>query len=109
MQRKLVPSGNGWALYMPKDLLKLLGYSPENTTLLLQMNDNVLKISEVDIRKTDKNVLLKSLNKNGNGYGIYLSNSVIQLLEIKPEADEIKYTVKGNILLIEKAQNVIAV
>ena len=69
------------------------------------MHDNILKISEADIKNSNQNALLKTLNKNGNGYCIYLSNSVIQLLELQPETDEIKYTVKDNILYIVKAQN----
>ena len=105
MQRKLIPSGNGWALYMPKDLLKLLGYSPDSTTVLLQINDNVLKITEINPQKANPNALLKTFNKNGNGYGIYLSNSIIQLLEIIPENDEVKYRIKNNTLYIEKAKD----
>ena len=44
MQRKLVSSGTGWELYMPKDVLKLLGINPSETRVLFKMDKNVLKI-----------------------------------------------------------------
>ena len=73
MQRKLVSSGTGWELYMPKDVLKLLGINPSETRVLFKMDKNVLKIiktakSVARCKNTEKaivfplmpNMLLKS-------------------------------------------------
>ena len=102
MHRKLIPSGTGWALYMPKDVLKLLGYNPATTSVLLKMNQNILEISRVLPDEINEDYLIKKFNKSGSGYKLYLSGSIIQFLEINPETDEVKYTIGGNSLYISK-------
>ncbi len=104
MQRKLVSSGTGWKLYMPKDVLKLLGFNPQETSVLLRMDKNVLKISKIDPDNINQDLLIKKFNKSGNGYGIYISNSIIQFLELNPETDEVKYTIENDVLNITKAE-----
>ncbi len=105
MQRKLVSSGTGWKLYMPKDVLKLLGFNPQETSVLLRMDKNVLKISKIDPDNINQDLLIKKFNKSGNGYGIYISNSIIQFLELNPETDEVKYTIENDVLNITKAES----
>lgn len=105
MRRKLIPSGTGWALYMPKDVLKLLGYNPANTSVILKMNKNILEISRIMADKVNNDYLIKKFNKSGSGYKLYISNSIIQFLEVNPETDEVKYTIEDNILYISKATN----
>ena len=101
MQRKLVPSGTGWELYMPKDVLKLLGFDPKSTQVIFKMDGNILKISEATQEEiSSENRLVKKFNKSGNGYGLYISNSIIQFLEINPEVDAVKYLIKDDILYI---------
>ena len=103
MQRKLVPSGTGWELYMPKDVLKLLGVNPSETKVLCKMDKNVLKIINTGFEIINQNLLIKKFNKSGNGYGLYISNSIIQFLEINPEVDEVKYVIEDDVLSISKA------
>ncbi len=103
MQRKLVSSGTGWKLYMPKDVLKLLGFNPHETSVLLRMDKNVLKISKIDPDEINQDLLIKKFNKSGNGYGLYISNSIIQFLELNPETDEVKYTIENDVLNITRA------
>ncbi len=103
MQRKLVPSGTGWELYMPKDVLKLLGINPKETKVLFKMDKNVLKIIKTGFDINNENFLIKKFNKSGNGYGLYISNSIIQFLELNPETDEVKYTIEDEILFISRA------
>ncbi len=103
MQRKLVSSGTGWKLYMPKDVLKLLGFNPNETEVLLKIDKNKLKITKADPDKNNQDLLIKKFNRCGNGYGIYISNSIIQFLEIDPELDEVKYTIENDVLNISKA------
>ena len=103
MQRKLAASGTGWELYMPKDILKLLGFNPLETQVLFTVSKNILKIREINPEKINPNLMIKKFNKSGNGYGLYLSASILQLLEINPEIDEVKYLIEDNILKIKKA------
>jgi len=102
MQRKLMSSGTGWRLYMPKDVLQLLGFNPKETRVLLKMDKNVLKITKVKPDEEKSDFLIKKFNRCGTGYGIYISNSIIQFLEINPETDEVKYVIEDNILSIFK-------
>ena len=88
---------------MPKDLLKLLGFNPRETTVLMKMDKNVLKISKIDPDNINQDLLIKKFNKSGNGYGLYISNSIIQFLELDPEIDEVKYTIENDVLNITKA------
>ena len=102
MQRQLISSGNGWALYMPKDVLKLLGYNPQNTYVLMTIEKNVLKITKIEPDDINPDFLIKKFNKNGNGYGLYITNSIIEFLEINPETDKVKYEIEGGELFISK-------
>lgn len=102
MLKKLIPSGTGWALYMPKDVLKLLGYDPAEQTVLLKMDNNVLVISKTPPNTDCKVCLVKKFNKSGSGYKLYISNSIIQFLELNPETDEVKYTIRDDVLYITK-------
>ena len=103
MQRKLVSSGTGWELYMPKDVLKLRGVNPSESKVLFKMDRNVLKIIKTGFDVNNQNLLIKKFNKSGNGYGLYISNSIIQFLELNPETDEVKYVIEDDILSISKA------
>ncbi len=103
MQRKLVESGTGWALYLPKDIIRLLGYNTKDTVVQYKIERNLLKISKVNTSEADNNFLLKKINKSGNGYSLYLSSSIVQLLELSPETDEVKYIIDDEVLYIKKA------
>ncbi len=106
MQRKLVESGTGWALYLPKDILRLLGFDPKTTIVQYKIERDLLKISKVNPQKVDDSFLLKKINKSGNGYSLYLSSSIVQLLELSPEIDEVKYIIEDEILYIKKRTKV---
>ena len=107
MQKKLVPSGTGWELYMPKDVLKLLGFDPKSSQVIFKMDGNILKISKATQEEiTSENRLVKKFNKSGNGYGLYISNSIIQFLEINPETDSVKYVIRNDVLYISGVQTI---
>ncbi|MBQ8460309.1 hypothetical protein IJ541_09440 [bacterium] len=48
--------------------------------------------------------MIKKITRSGNGYGLYISSSIIQFLEINPEVDSIKYVIEDDILYIKKAE-----
>ena len=47
MERKLSRSGNGWALFVPSTILKLLKINPEKDRVEYQIENDVLKITKV--------------------------------------------------------------
>lgn len=46
MERKLMRSGNGWALFMSKTIIELLKINPETDFVEMQVENNVLKIKK---------------------------------------------------------------
>ncbi len=47
MERKLFRAGNGWSLFLPKVIIELLKIDPENDTVEMQVENDVLKIKKV--------------------------------------------------------------
>lgn len=47
MKRKFFRTGNGWALFIPKVLMKLLKIDPENDSIEVQIENGVLKIKKI--------------------------------------------------------------
>lgn len=48
MKRKFIRTGNGWALFIPKVIMKLLDIDPEKDFIEMQIENEVLKIKKVD-------------------------------------------------------------
>ena len=55
MERKLFRAGNGWSLFLPKVIIELLKIDPENDTIEMQIENDVLKIKIVDKKDGEKN------------------------------------------------------
>lgn len=47
MNRKFFKSGNGWALFIPKNILELLKIDPKKDLVEFQIENNVLKIKKI--------------------------------------------------------------
>ncbi len=67
--------------------------------VVYEIDNDVLKITEA---KDDRG-LSKKLNRHGSGWALFVSNTILELLEIEPEVDMIKYQIENNILKITKA------
>ena len=48
MKRKLMRSGNGWALFISKTLIELLKINPETDFVEIQIENDVLKIKKIN-------------------------------------------------------------
>ena len=55
MERKLFRAWNGWSLFLPKVIIELLKIDPENDTIEMQIENDVLKIKKVDNIDGEKN------------------------------------------------------
>lgn len=63
MERKLFRAGNGWSLFLPKVIIELLKIDPENDTIEMQIENDVLKIKKVDKKMERK--IIESINTKG--------------------------------------------
>lgn len=46
MERKFMRSGNGWSLFIPKVIIELLKIDPENDSIEMEIENEVLKIKK---------------------------------------------------------------
>lgn len=105
MIKTLTARGNGWLLNIPKNILKLLGLKPESSKVQLRIKNKVLYVQEIfsDNPDYDK-YLVKPLSKKNTSYGLYMANSILELLDINPETDKVYLEVDDNILIVKKAK-----
>ena len=105
MIKTLTARGNGWLLNIPKNILKLLGLKPESSKVQLRIKNKVLYVQEIfsDNPDYDK-YLVKPLSKKNTSYGLYMANSILELLDINPETDKVYLEVDDNILIVKKAE-----
>ncbi len=104
MKKFLISRGNGWAISTPKNIIKLLCINPENTQVLFKIKEKVLYISKITPNDAEyKDGLIRKFSKMNSSWCLYLPNSIIELLEINPEKDEIDIEVNDNILIVKKA------
>ena len=52
MKKNLIRNGSGWAIFIPKPILELLGINPEEDQIEMKVENEVLKITRA--RKEDK-------------------------------------------------------
>ena len=105
MKKKLTTSGNGWAIYVPQDILKLLQINPKTDQTIFTVEYKTLKIAKIeeyDVKHLE-NPMIRKFAKCGSGVALYVSNSILKLLGINPEVDEIEYSINNKVLEIRKA------
>lgn len=104
MIKTLTERGNGWLLIIPKAIIKLLGLNPEKSKVQFRIKNKVLYIQEIFPENPDyEKFLVRSLSKKNSSYGLYMPNSILELLEISPDTDKLNLTIEDNLLIIKKA------
>lgn len=104
MIKTLTERGNGWLLIIPKTIIKLLGLNPEKSKVQFRIKNKVLYIQEIFPENPDyEKFLVRSLSKKNSSYGLYMPNSILELLEISPDTDKLNLTIEDNLLIIKKA------
>ncbi len=104
MRKTLIPRGNGWAIPTSKNIIKLLSIDPNSALLRFKIIDKVLYIKEIMPHDSDcDKSLIRKFSKVNTSWCLYLPNSIISLLEIIPNKDEIKIEVNDNVLIVRKA------
>lgn len=46
MKRNLMRTGNGWAIFIPKTILRLIDINPEEDQIELEIENKVLKVKK---------------------------------------------------------------
>ncbi len=105
MIRKLMARGNGWVMIIPKTMLKLMGLKPETSKVQLKIVNKILYVQEIfpDNPDYDK-YLVKPLSKKNTSYGIYMSNLILDLIDVNPETDKLNLEIEDNVLIVKKAE-----
>jgi len=107
MIKKLTARGNGWFLNIPKPIIKLLGLNPETSSVQFKIINKILYVKEIfpDNPDFDK-YLVRKLSKKNSSRGLYMPNSILELLEINPESDLINIDVEDNVLIVKKNRQI---
>ena len=50
-----------------------------------------------------KKYLVKKLSKKNSSWGLYMPNSILELLEIQPDVDSVSIEVEENMLIVKKS------
>ena len=103
MIKKLTARGNGWFLNIPKPIIKLLGLTPETLNVQFKIINKVLYVQEIFPDNPDfEKYLVRKLSKKNNSWGLYMPNSILELLEIKPDTDSASVSIDNNVLTVKK-------
>lgn len=105
MIKYLSNNGNAWHIYLTKPILQLLNANPLETKFLLTIKNKTLiisKISEDKILKLE-NPLVKRIRKAGSGYGIFLGQTILELIDVNPEVDMVDISIEEQTLIVKKA------
>lgn len=104
MERALTARGNGWLMILPKTLIKLLGLNPETSKVQFKIKNKILYVQEIFPDNPDyEKYLVRTLSKKGSSYGLYMPNSILDLIAVNPEKDKLNIEIEDNILIIKKA------
>ena len=101
MITKLTLRNNSVFLYLTQAMLQLLHIVPENTYFLFTLKDKTLYITEAKGKEKKKSYASK-IRKTGSGWGIYMSKSLLEFIEINPETDNIEVEIENETLILKK-------
>lgn len=103
MIKRLTIRGNGWLLSIPKTIIKLLGVNPESSKVQFKIKNKILYVQEISSSNPDyEKYLVRSFSKQNTGWGFYMPNSILELLDINPEVDQVELEVEDTTLIIKK-------
>lgn len=104
MIKTLTARGNGWHLNIHKNIIKLLGVNPQIAQMQFKIKNKVLYIQEILPENPDfEKYLVRPFSKKNTGWGFYMPNSILELLDIDPETDSVELEIEDTILIVKKA------
>lgn len=104
MRKKLVAQGNGWMLYINKDFCDLMHISLKEKNVILTIQNKILYIQNArNYDNQNKLYISKKVVRRGNAFGLYISKTLLNILEINPETDNVKIDIYNSSLLVKKS------
>lgn len=92
-------------MILPKTLIKLLGLNPESSKVQFKIKNKVLYVQEISPDNPDfEKYLVRTLSRKGSSWGLYMPNSILDLIDVEPENDKLELDIEDNVLIIRKAQ-----
>lgn len=103
MIKNLTARGNGWHLGIHKNIIKLLGVNPETASMQFKIKNKILYVQEILPDNPDyEKYLIRPFSKKNTGWGFYMPNSILELLDINPETDQVELEIEDTTLIIKK-------
>lgn len=104
LKKSLTTNGNTWQLYLSKPIIKLMGITETQHSVLLTIKNKILTVRCINKNEEHdlSHLLIKKLIKRSAGYGLNLSLPILELLDINPEIDFIDINIEGKNLIIRK-------
>ena len=93
-------------LYLTKTILQLMQADPLKSQFLFTIKNKTLyitKVSEQEIKKIE-NPCVRSMKKTGNGWGIYFTQSILDLIDINPQKDKAEILLDEQTISVKKAK-----
>lgn len=105
MKRELYTQGNTWQLYIKASIARLMGITPQEYTVNLEVKDKILYVKKVLPSEAElyKDLLCKKLIKRSSGYGLNMTIAIQEMLDLNPETDKVDVDINGRVLIIKKA------
>ena len=103
MIKKLTARGNGWFLNLSKPIIKLMGLTPETSNVQFKIISKILYVKEIFPDNPDfSKYLVRKLSRKNSSWGLYMPNSILDLLEINPDTDSLNISVEDTVLIVKK-------
>lgn len=82
-----------------------MGITPQEYTVNLEVKDKILYVKKVLPSETElyKDLLCKKLIKRSSSYGLNMTISILEMLDINPETDMVDVDINDQVLIIKKA------
>lgn len=105
MKKELYTQGNTWQLYIKASIARLMGITPQEYTVNLDVKEKILYVKKVTPAEAElyKDLLCKKLIKRSSGYGLNMTIAILEMLDINPETDMVDVDINGQVLIIKKA------
>lgn len=105
MKKYLSSQGNGWLLYINKEFCELMGVNKNNQEIAITTYENELIIEKLDLANEENHdfKIIKKVITRGNGFGIYISQALLEILNINPEIDKVNIEIQNAKLTVKKA------
>ena len=102
MITKLTIRNNSTFLYLNQAMIQLLHIIPKDACFLFTYKNNMLYITFAKDDLKDSLYVTK-IRKTGSGWGIYMSKSMLEFINVNPETDNVDINIENETIILKKA------